>query len=115
MQYAFGWTNSQNAWIDEEMFEEAVVRVDSTMENPNVLGEFLLLMIPLSAVFMLKEKFTKLSKYFYVIAFATGCLCMILTQSRGCWLGLILCTALFVTFSFGKINKRRAISFPPIF
>jgi O-antigen ligase len=73
------------------------------MENPNVLGEFLLLMIPLSAVFMLKEKFTKLSKYFFTVAFLAGCLCMLLTQSRGCWLGLILCTALFVTFYNGKL------------
>jgi len=103
MQYAFGWTNSQNAWIDEEMFEEAVVRIESTMENPNVLGEFLLLFLPLAAVFMLKEKFSKLSKYVYAFAFAAGCLCMLLTQSRGCWLGLILACAIFVTFYNGRL------------
>ena len=103
MQYAFGWTDSQNAWIDEEMFEEAVVRVDSTMENPNVLGEFLLLFLPLSAVFMLKESFKKPSKYLYAVAFFVGCLCMLLTQSRGCWLGLILSAAVFVTFYNGKL------------
>lgn len=103
MQYLFGWTSSQNAWIDEEMFEEAVVRVDSTMENPNVLGEFLLLFLPISAVFMLKEKFTKLSKYVFLISFAVGCVCMLMTQSRGCWLGLILSAIVFVTFYNGKL------------
>lgn len=103
MQYLFGWTNAQNAWIDEEMFEDAVVRIESTMENPNVLGEFLLLFLPLAAVFMLKEKHTKLSKYVFMFAFAVGCVCMLLTQSRGCWLGLILSAAVFVTFYNGKL------------
>lgn len=103
MQYAFGWTDSENAWIDKDMFEEAVVRVDSTMENPNVLGEFLLLYLPLSAVFMLREKSGKLSKVFYGGAFFAGLLCMVLTQSRGCWLGLILSTAVFICFYNGKL------------
>lgn len=103
MQYVFGWTNSQNAWIDEKMFEEAVIRVDSTMENPNVLGEFLLLFLPLAAVFMIKEKYSKPSKYLYTVAFAVGCLCMLLTQSRGCWLGLILSAAVFITFYNGRL------------
>lgn len=103
MQYAFGWTEAQNSWIDEEMFEDAVVRIDSTMENPNVLGEFLLLFLPLAAVFMIKEKYTKLSKYVFSFAFVVGGLCMLLTQSRGCWLGLILSAAVFITFYNGKL------------
>lgn len=103
MQYAFGWTSSENAWIDTEMFEDAVVRVDSTMENPNVLGEFLLLYLPLSAVFMLREKSGKLSKVFYGGAFLIGLLCMLFTQSRGCWLGLILSMAVFICFYNGKL------------
>jgi len=103
MQYAFGWTSSENAWIDTEMFEEAVARVDSTMENPNVLGEFLLLYLPLSAVFMLREKSGKLSKILYGGAFLVGLLCMVLTQSRGCWLGLILAIAVFISFYNGKL------------
>ncbi len=53
MQYAFGWTTS-NAWIDEEMFEDATMRVYSTLGNPNVLGEYLLLVLPVAAVYMLK-------------------------------------------------------------
>lgn len=102
LQYVFGW-NTSNAWIDEEMFEEATMRVYSTMENPNVLGEYLLLLIPLSAIFVLKKGGTVLEKTAYACVFFVACLCMIFTQSRGCWLGLILAAAIFITFYNGKL------------
>lgn len=102
LQYIFGW-NTTNAWIDEEMFEEATMRVYSTMENPNVLGEYLLLLIPLSAIFIFKKGGTAWEKITYSGIFLMGALCMIFTQSRGCWLGLILAAAIFVTFYNGKL------------
>ncbi len=102
LQYIFGW-NTSNAWIDEEMFEEATMRAYSTMENPNVLGEYLLLLIPLAAIFMLKKGSGGLERIAYGGVFLLGALCMIFTQSRGCWLGLILAAAIFVTFYNGKL------------
>lgn len=102
LQYLFGW-NTSNAWIDEEMFEEATMRVYSTMENPNVLGEYLLLLIPISAIFIFKKGGTAWEKITYSGIFLLGALCMIFTQSRGCWLGLILAAAIFVTFYNGKL------------
>ena len=101
MQYAFGWTTS-NAWIDEEMFEEATMRVYSTLGNPNVLGEYLLLVLPVSLVFFLKDKAKSLSKWVYLAITGVLFLCLILTQSRGCWLGLMVSAALFVTFYEGR-------------
>lgn len=102
LQYIFGW-NTTNAWIDEEMFEEATMRAYSTMENPNVLGEYLLLLIPLAAVFFLKRGSGAWERVFYIGVFLVGALCMIFTQSRGCWLGLILAAAVFVTFYNGRL------------
>lgn len=102
LQYIFGW-NTSNAWIDEEMFEEATMRAYSTMENPNVLGEYLLLLIPIAAAFFFKKDGTVWEKTIYIGIFLTACLCMIFTQSRGCWLGLILAIAIFVTFYNGKL------------
>lgn len=102
LQYVLGW-NTSNAWIDEEMFEQATMRSYSTMENPNVLGEFLLILIPVTAVFMIKPPAKKLEKWVYVIMFLMGLLCMIFTQSRGCWLGLILTAMIFVTFYNGRL------------
>lgn len=101
MQYVFGW-NTSNAWIDEEMFEEATMRVYSTMGNPNVLGEYLLLTLPISAVFMLKYPWKRLAKWVYMLIFAGSALCLVLTQSRGCWLGFMLTAFIFVSFYNGR-------------
>lgn len=102
MQYAFGWTTA-NAWIDEEMFEEATMRVYSTLGNPNVLGEFLLLVLPVSAVWFLHYKTKEISKWTYTAMFLVLALCLVLTQSRGCWIGFILSVFVFVTFYEGKL------------
>ncbi len=101
MQYAFGWTTS-NAWIDEEMFEDATMRVYSTLGNPNVLGEYLLMILPLAAVYMLKYKWNELSKWAYGAIFLVLALCLVLTQSRGCWIGFMISAVIFVTFYEGK-------------
>ncbi len=101
-QYIFGW-NTTNAWIDETMFKEATMRAYSTMENPNVLGEYLLLVIPLAAAFMLKAKNKPLEQLFSFLILCISLLCMVFTQSRGCWLGLMLAAAVFITFYNGKI------------
>lgn len=102
LQYVFGW-NTSNAWIDENMFEEATMRAYSTMENPNVLGEYLLLLIPLAVIFFLKRENTTIDKIIYGGIFLAGVLCMVFTQSRGCWLGLILAVAIFISFYNGKL------------
>lgn len=102
MQYLFGW-NTSNAWIDENMFEDATMRVYSTLGNPNVLGEYLLLVLPVSAVYMCVHKKETFAKWVYLIM--TVCLfaCLILTQSRGCWLGFMLSAMIFVTFYKGRL------------
>lgn len=101
MQYVFGWTTS-NSWIDEEMFEDATMRVYSTLGNPNVLGEYLLLILPVSAVYMLKYRWKELSKWAYGAMFLVLALCLVLTQSRGCWIGFMVSVVIFVTFYEGK-------------
>ncbi len=101
MQYVFGWTTT-NAWIDEEMFEDETMRVFSTLANPNVLGEYLLLVLPPAAAFFLKDKPRSLSKWVYLAVTGLLFLCLILTQSRGCWLGFIVSAAIFITFYEGR-------------
>lgn len=87
-QYIFGFSGG-NVWIDSDMFSEIETRVVSTFENPNVLGEYLLIIIPVAIAYFfesgsLKEKWASL--------FAAGILvlCMIFTFSRGCWIGMIV-------------------------
>ena len=73
------------------------------MENPNVLGEYLLLAIPLSIFLVLNSGFKTLEKWFFMGTAAAGTLCMILTQSRGCWIGLFVTAVIFVTFYNGRL------------
>lgn len=92
-QQFFG-NNLGHAWLDEDMFEGISIRVYSTLGNPNVLGEYLLLLIPVcgTLVYASDRWFKKL---FYFAVLGSSSLCMIFTQSRGCWLGLILVAVVF--------------------
>lgn len=102
-QYLFGWgLDIKNAWIDEEMFEDATVRVYSTLGNPNVLGEYLLLAaFPCLAFLFHSEKWS--DKLISAVIFCTVTLCLIFTQSRGCWIGFLLGITVYVTFVQGKL------------
>lgn len=44
-QHIFGFAGG-TVWTDTDMFSDIETRVVSTFENPNVLGEYLLLLIP---------------------------------------------------------------------
>lgn len=101
MQYVFGWTTT-NAWIDETMFEDDTMRVFSTLANPNVLGEYLILVLPVAVAFFLKDKAKTLSKWVYLAVTALLFVCLILTQSRGCWLGFLVSVVIFITFYEGR-------------
>ena len=101
-QHFFG-TGGGETWVDEDMFSEISTRVYSTLQNPNVLSEYLLLVIPLAAAWMFAaEGFIR--KAFYFIVCAVMCLCMVYTFSRGGWLGL-----LFAVFIFLILVDRRFI------
>lgn len=92
-QYIFGAAGS-SAWTDDEMFSIST-RVYSTLQNPNVLSEYLLLVIPLCAacLFTVKNMWKKLV---FLCALGIMCVCMILTFSRAGWLGLLFAAAIFL-------------------
>ena len=108
MQYLFGWT-TDNAWIDENMFGESM-RVYSTLGNPNVLGEYLILALPISVIFFVNTHRKYYSKWFFMAVFAVLALCLVLTQSRGCWLGFIFAAVIFISFWNGKIWGLAALA-----
>ncbi len=90
-QYIFGDVYSQ-AWLDEDMFEDIKMRVYSTFENPNVYGEYLILAIPIAASLFWTEKgFWKKTLLLGITGITL--LAMVLTFSRGCWLGILFSLA----------------------
>lgn len=99
-QNFFG-NNIGHAWLDEEMFSDISVRVYSTLGNPNVLGEYLLMLIPVcGAMVYASQKW--FARIYYFGAMCCGGLCLIFTQSRGCWVGIILVAIVFALL----IDKR---------
>lgn len=77
------------AWLDNTMFNGISNRAVSTLENPNMLGEYLILLIPI-AVVMIIGKNEGLRKIPALFCTGIMCACLLLTWSRGAWLALIV-------------------------
>lgn len=101
IQYVFGLDMDKQVWIDEEMFSDIKMRAFSTLENPNVLGEYLLLVIPVSIAFLWCKKGVW-AKVGYAGVTGVLLLCLVLTMSRGCWVGLLVAAAIYITFVDGR-------------
>lgn len=99
LQYALGDVSS--IWQDLSKFSDIKGRVVSTFDNPNVLGEYLLVMIPISLISVLISKRIH-SKIFSALSFIMNMLCLILTWSRGAWLAFVITFAIMLIV----INKK---------
>ncbi len=95
LQYLFKWGYQSAAWVDEDMFSSIRFRVGSTMENPNMLGQYLILTVTLGGAKLLGAK-GLWRRLYYLACCGVMCVCMILTYSRGAWLGLLFALAAFL-------------------
>ena len=95
-QYFLRWGYQSAAWVDSDMFGDAF-RVPSTLENPNMLGQYLILAIPLGGAGLLSAK-TWGGRLFYLVCCGIMAVCMLMTLSRGAWLGLLFAGFIFVLF-----------------
>ena len=95
-QHIFGFAEG-TTWTDTEMFTDIQTRVVSTFGNPNVLGEYLLLMIPAVCAFVWSAPKIG-NRVVNLLPLGLLGLCMIFTYSRGNWLGLIAAAVIFVSF-----------------
>lgn len=86
---------SEATWHDTSMFSDIEGRVVSTFENPNVLAEYLIMVIPLilAAVLVVKHPRGRLA---LICALAAAGGCLIYTWSRGAWLGFIIGIIIFM-------------------
>ncbi len=113
-QYVFGGSFASSSFVDKELFEDITTRVSGTFDNPNVLGEYLLLIIPMcGAYFFSLEGFRK--KLFSLVALGIVGVCLLLTYSRGCYLGVIIEATIFlllINIRFILLFIAGAISLP---
>ena len=94
-QYVFRTGYQSAAWVDSSMFSGIEFRVSSTLENPNMLGQYLVLMIPLGGACVFNARGKK-QRLFWLGCCGVLCACMLLTFSRGAWLALLCAAAVFV-------------------
>ena len=93
--YFTGGGYSSKAWLDDEMFTSIGGRAVGTLDNPNMLGEYLILVIPVAVAMFIGrgEGLRKLSAFLCIGIMGA---CLVLTWSRGAWLGLIFAALLFL-------------------
>jgi len=106
-QYLFQTGYQSKAWVDSDMFSSITFRVSSTLQNPNMLGQYFILTIPLGGACLLSAK-TWGKRIFWLVCCGLLALSMLLTFSRGAWLGLLFAGAAFVVL----LNPRLILLAP---
>ncbi|MBE6537854.1 MAG: hypothetical protein E7671_00110 [Ruminococcaceae bacterium] len=87
--------NLEVGTMDKDMFEGISGRITSTFENSNMLGVFLIIVIPFALSLALRSG-NVLVKLLSLASCAIMGVCLIYTWSRGAWLGLVLAVLVFM-------------------
>lgn len=91
----FAGVDTAQSWVDTEMFEDIKTRVYSTFDNPNVLGQYLILLMPAAFAMLLQSRGGG-RKIVYGIVNLVMFACLLYTWSRGAWVGVVLALGFFV-------------------
>ncbi len=88
------FSEASSTWVDADLFEDISIRVVGTFGNPNVFGEYLVMIIPLaiSLIFLLKGK----NKIPMILCAGAMLTTLVFTWSRGAWLAMLVALVLFL-------------------
>lgn len=107
-QYVVG-VEIDPAWVDKNNNPEITTRIYSVFYNPNILAEYLLFTIPLSvSLLWYSKKIHK--KLIFLGTTMVMTLALVLTLSRGAWLGFAFSAFIFVVL----VERRLLLSIGPI-
>ncbi|MCT0224537.1 IctB family putative bicarbonate transporter [Synechococcus sp. CS-1328] len=85
-------TSELARWADPNSVASGTVRIYSTLENPNLLGGYLLPILPLAIVALLRWPGLA-RKLFALASLVLGAAALVLTYSRGAWMGMVVSMA----------------------
>ena len=102
-QYVHGVDISAFQWVDGEQFPELKVRIFSTLQNPNLLAGFLVVVMSLAVGIGLHTENIPGKVLLFVLVAVLG-ICLVLTYSRGAWLSVVAVTALC-----GRLYNRKVL------
>jgi O-antigen ligase len=94
LQYFIG-VEMDAAWVDVQNNPNLSVRVYSVFGNPNILGEYLIMALPISMGLFMNSKGWFKKMLFLGTTGAMGC-ALVLTFGRGAWLGFAFAVAVMV-------------------
>lgn len=100
-QYAVGFDISATQWVDGEQFPELKTRVFSTLQNPNLLAGFLVMMMALSSGMAFAASSWRQKGGLFALT-ALFALCLVYTYSRGAWLSVAAIIGVY-----GWLHNRR--------
>ena len=107
-QYVVG-VEIDAAWLDVENNPDIRTRVYSVFHNPNILAEYLIMTIPLSvSLFWYSKRMHK--KVIFLGTTLAMSLALVLTLSRGGWLGFAFSALIFILL----VEKRLLLTLVPI-
>jgi putative inorganic carbon (hco3(-)) transporter len=102
-------TSELARWADPNSVATGTVRIYSTLENPNLLAGYLLPILPLALVALLRWQ-RPLPRLFALTTLTFGTAALVLTYSRGAWMGLVAAAAVLVLL----LAVRQTRSWPPL-
>lgn len=112
LQYFLG--KAQLKWVDTARFADIGGRVTGGFENPNVFSVYLLTVIPFSLVAIFWERASYAPRLVSLVCLLAELLCLILTWSRGAWLGAMLVIFVFFLTFNRKTRRLLAVGFLPM-
>lgn len=92
LRQLYGDTSELARWADPNSVADGTVRIYSTLENPNLLAGYLLVVLPLALAAVLRWR-QPARRLFALAALALGLAALVLTYSRGAWMGLVAAAA----------------------
>jgi putative inorganic carbon (hco3(-)) transporter len=96
-------------WADPTSVAAGTVRIYSTLDNPNLLAGYLLPILPLALVASLRWR-QPARRLFALAALVLGIAALVLTYSRGAWMGLVAAAAVVVVLLAIQQTRR----WPPL-
>lgn len=104
IQFLLGTAAVDSAWVDASLFGDLATRVYATLDNPNILAEYLILVLPFFVAALLSVR-RVYQKAILLAGALVVSICLLLTASRGAWLGVLVALALFFLFYSKNIVK----------
>jgi len=97
----FGGKFDASCWI-----QDVQTRVFATLGQPNWLGAYLAILIPVAIFFFINAK-TKISRYCYLLLVTCYFACLLFTGSRSSFLGLAISIVVFLGFTIKKEGFKK--------